>query len=112
MIILLFACLFTYLFISVVYHTSNDILGFIPKNMYTFPKFYLLQELLRETTQLSSILSDKTRLKKPVATECIWSVWICSHGIADTAREGFHCSGRGAEAQSAHVAEMCSGVLQ
>ena len=32
------------LFISVVYHMSNNILGFIPENMYTFPKFYLFQQ--------------------------------------------------------------------
>lgn len=39
-IVTLFICLF----ISVMYHMSNNILGFIPENMYTFPKFYLLQE--------------------------------------------------------------------
>lgn len=32
------------LFISVVYHMSSNILGFIPENMYTFRKFRLLQE--------------------------------------------------------------------
>lgn len=60
-------------------------------------------------TQLSSILSDKTWLKKPVVRECVRGSMVVGEL---TRREGFHCSGSRAEALSAHVAQTCSDVLQ